>query len=283
MRGPRNLSPKRVRYIYVSRLCHLLIFVSGIFGFFWYILIIYLSVISHECFHLFACFKLGIKADSVSFFPYGANIKINSVVPPLKQIIISLSGPFCSLMLYAAGKLLSVFFACGYITYFTSINLTLFIFNMLPCMPLDGGEIVRSIISLKKGIINSYKIMTYISCVFELIFLISGFALCLTTGGNITLIIISAIILSDILKSRNSVLYVTGKILTEGIQSGKKIKLIVKHKNDNMYTVIKNISFGYTIIIAVYCDERYIGFVTQKDLIANINFCQTFGECVEKL
>ena len=283
MRGPARLSPKRVKYIYVSRLCYLLIFVAGIFGMLRYIFIIYLSVISHECSHLLACFKLGVKTESISFFPYGANVKLNSVVPPCKQIIISISGPFCSFVLYILGKLMSKFFASEFTTYFTTINLTLFVFNMLPCIPLDGGEIIRSIISLKSGIINSYKIMTYISFVFELIFLISGFVLCVTTGGNITLIIISAIILTNILKCRNSVIHITGKILTQGIKSDKKIKLIVKHKNENMYTVIKNISFGYTLIIAIYDGERYIGFVTQKDVLDNINFCQTFGECVEKL
>ena len=82
---------------------------------------------------------------------------------------------------------------------------------------------------------------------------------------------------------RNTVIYTTGKILTNGIKSDKKIKLIVKHKNESMHKIIKNISFGYTIVIAVYDGERYIGFVTQKQLLYYIKFYQTFGQCVENI
>lgn len=283
MCGPGNLSTQRVRYIYVSRFCYLLIFVSGILGMMSYIMIVYMSVVAHECAHLVACFKLKIKTEGISFFPYGANLKISNIVPPAKQILISVSGPLCSLVFFLAGKILSRFIINEYILFFTSVNFTLFMFNMLPCIPLDGGEILRSLIGLFAGIITSYRLVTYISCFFEMIFLILGIFILVNTGENITLIVISAIILTNILKMRNTVIYTTGKILTNSIKSDKKIKLIVKHKNESMHKIIKHISFGYTIVIAVYDGERYIGFITQKQLLYYIKFYQTFGECVENI
>ena len=282
MSGSNELPYEKVKYIYVSRLCHLLIFIGGILGLLSHILIVYVSVVCHECAHLLMCKKLGVKTKRISFYPYGAHLEISSLVCPKKQLLISVSGPLCSLLLFALAKLIYLIFKNPYISYFSMINFTLFMFNMLPSIPLDGGEILRSVLSLRFGILNSFRIITYVSYFFETVFLFAGFFICINSGGNITLIVISAIILKSILKYKNTVIMTTGKILTEKIESDRKIKLIVKHKNENLYKVIKDISFGYTLIIAVYDGERYMGFVTQNHILNCVNFVQTFGECVEK-
>ena len=283
MPRPGKLPAKKLKhqYIKVSRFCHLLIFIATVSGMLSYVLIVYASVLAHECAHLMMCRALKIKTDSISVFPYGAELKITSVVCPKKQILISAAGPMCSLFLFILGKAVFLMFDNRYIDFFVNANFTLFLFNMLPCTPLDGGEILRSFISCKCGIIYSYKIITYISYLFETVFLIGGCLLCAYSGGNITLIIVAMIIINSIIKSKATVIYLTGKILTGGVESEKKIKLITKHKGDLLSSAVKCISFNYTLIVAVSDGEKYCGFVTQTQILKQLKNHQTFGECVE--
>ncbi len=283
MRRPRKLPAKKLKhqYIKVSRFCHLLIFVSVVSGLTPYVLIVYASVLAHECAHLAMCCRLKVKTYGISVLPYGAELKTQSLVCPQKQILISLAGPFCSFLLFALGKGAFLFCSSSYVSFFANANLTLFLFNMLPCTPLDGGEILRSFISRRCGIIYSYKIITYISYFFETIFLIGGCLLCAYSGGNITLIIVALIIITSIIKTKTTVIHLTGKILTECVESNKKIKLITRHKWDCLSTAIKHISFNYTLVVAVDDGEKYCGFVTQSQILNGLKIHQTFGECVE--
>ncbi len=283
MRRPRRVPSKKLKhqYIKVSRFCHLLIFVSVVSGLTPYVLIVYASVLAHECAHLAMCCKLKVKTHGISIFPYGAELKTQTPICPKKQMLISLAGPFCSFILFAAGKFTSMLFDNAFVIFFTNTNLTLLLFNMLPCTPLDGGEILRSFISCRQGIVYSYKIITYISYFFETVFLLGGCILCAYSSGNITLIIVAMIIITSIIKTKNTVIYITGKILTGCVKSGKKLKLITMHKSDHLSTAIKHISFCYTLIVAVYDGQRYLGFLTQSQILDGLKIHQTFGECVE--
>lgn len=283
MSKSRKLFAKKLKhqYIKVSRFCHLLIFISVVSGLTPYVLIVYASVLAHECAHLLMCCKLRVKTYGISVYPYGAELKIKTLICPKKQILISSAGPFCSFVLFVLGKCVNVFLGNMYVSFFANANLTLLLFNMLPCTPLDGGEILRSIISNRFGIVYSYKIITYISYFFETIFLISGCLLCAYSGGNMTLIIVAMIIITSIIKTKNTIVYTTGKILTNSVNSSKKIKLITKGKSDRLASCVKYISFGYTLIVAVFDGEKYCGFVTQSQILEKLKNHQTFGECVE--
>ena len=285
MSGPKAVPAEKIntRYIKVSRYCHLLIFVSVVANVLPFALVLYASVIFHECSHLAVCKILDVKTSGIHILPYGAKLKTKLPVCPKKQIAISLAGPLFSLVVFGIAKCFGLISDNTYITFTANTNLMLFALNIIPSVPLDGGEILRSLLSMRYGIINSYKIITYISYAMEFVFVILGIMLCAYTGGNISLIIIALIILNSIIKIKNTIIYVTGSILTGCIPCGKKIKLITKHKNQHLTSAIKHIGFDYTVVIAVDDGEKYIGFIWQSKLLEQIKIPQTFGECVEKL
>lgn len=102
----------------------------------------------HEAGHLIALILCGARADSLTFSYYGLALKYSSALPRLRELIVIAAGPLVNLILYCVFR--------------DDVNFVLFVLNMLPVYPLDGGRILR---------LYSYKISKIISLIF-LIFLI---------------------------------------------------------------------------------------------------------------
>ena len=272
------------RYFYMSRWCILLIFVAALLGFLGEVLIVYASVIVHECCHLMMCRSFNISTRYIALMPYGMELKLASLVPPKKQIVISMAGPLCNFVLFAAGRAVLVFCRQDYVVFFTSANFILFVFNLFPCMPLDGGEMLRCIISLRCGILNSYRIIARMSYICGAVMFAAGIVFVAYTGGNITLLIIALPVFVSIAKLKVTGIYAAKEIVSGDVPCGTKQRLLAMAHTDAAATCMKYISFGYSLIVAVRCTGGEIVLLTQNELLWCINCKNTYatlGECVE--
>ena len=89
----------------------------------------------HEMAHLLAAKLLKKNGESLLITPCGFELRLKSAAPGGEAAIL-LSGPLISLFLAA------LFYFCGKQLFF-KINAALFIFNMLPTLPLDGGGLLK--------------------------------------------------------------------------------------------------------------------------------------------
>jgi len=62
----------------------------------------------------------------------------------------------------------------GYSFYFAFLNLLMFLFNLLPCFPLDGGRVLRGWLSLKKGQLEATRIASAIGKYLSIGFIVIG-------------------------------------------------------------------------------------------------------------
>lgn len=92
--------------------------------------ILYLLLFSsvHELSHLIALLIVGGKADSIKLSFYGIALNYSCKIPRLREFIVIASGPISNLILFLLFK--------------DDINLTLFLLNIFPVYPLDGGRIL---------------------------------------------------------------------------------------------------------------------------------------------
>ena len=83
----------------------------------------------HEAGHIAALILFGAKPYYMNLSFYGFSMKYKKNLSALKEFFVLLSGPAVNLALYAAMK--------------DDANLVLFLLNIFPASPLDGGRILR--------------------------------------------------------------------------------------------------------------------------------------------
>ena len=132
------------------------VFLPWVIGFVMAILL-FGSVLLHELGHSLVAKSQGIKVNSITLFLFGgiASIDRESHTPGL-AFQVAIAGPMVSLGLYAlltlGGSLLpEVSPARFLVTDLATINLVVGLFNLIPGLPLDGGQILKAAVWKIKG------------------------------------------------------------------------------------------------------------------------------------
>ncbi len=275
---------KNNRYFYMSRWCILLIFVATLLGLLPQVMIVYISVAVHECAHLLVCRVLGVPTEHMRMLPYGMELKLKCLVPPLIHICVCAAGPMANFLMFCAGRIVLEFTANSYVVFFTGANFILLVFNLFPCVPMDGGEILRCLFSYGAGVLNSYKIIYSISYVCGSLLFVAGAIFTYYTGGNITVLIVAMPVFVNIAGLKVTYIYATRNVLSGCVSHPYRIRLFVADDVDIAARLMRRISFGYTMVIAVRMSDGSICLLTQRELVDAVNEKNTFatlGECVE--
>jgi Zn-dependent protease/predicted transcriptional regulator len=115
-------------------------------------LLLFSSVLAHELGHSFVAISQGIPVKSITLFIFGglATLEKESETP-LQAFSVAIAGPLVSLLLFG----LLTFVATtaplttplqAIISLVAYINLVLAAFNMIPGLPLDGGNVLKAIV-----------------------------------------------------------------------------------------------------------------------------------------
>lgn len=116
-------------------------------------LLAFSCVLLHELAHTLAAALCGVEIAEVQLFPFGGQAKMEefTAMQPLKEVLIALAGPAASILL--AGLFSCFFPVHGHPgrTWFVQVNFLLFTFNLLPALPLDGGRVLRALLSIPVG------------------------------------------------------------------------------------------------------------------------------------
>jgi Zn-dependent protease len=132
-------------------------------------ILLFSSVLAHELGHSFVALKQGIQVKSISLFLFGglANLEKESA-NPLDAFWIAIAGPLVSLFLW--GLLTLIYFnvalplpIAAIVSLLASINFFLGMFNLIPGLPLDGGNILKALVwkitgNANRGIIFASRV-----------------------------------------------------------------------------------------------------------------------------
>lgn len=115
------------------------------------------SVLLHELGHSLVAKSQGIKVSSITLFLFGGIASIDRESPtPELALQVAIAGPAVSLTLFAlltlmAYPLPNTSTAQFLVKDIASINLVLALFNLIPGLPLDGGQILKAVVWKIKG------------------------------------------------------------------------------------------------------------------------------------
>lgn len=170
----------------------------------------------HELAHLICGVLLGFSPETLKIMAFGFSIEFNtniqdynkkimkSNILAVKKILVALAGPLINLFIIICGTLLNI---DNYIIY---ANFLIFIFNLIPIYPLDGGRILKHILKI---LIGNKKANIYTNSV-----------------SNIFMIILTVIASIFIMKYKNIAIFIIVVVLW--------IMLLKENKKYNTYNKI---------------------------------------------
>jgi stage IV sporulation protein FB len=124
-----------------------------------FILLLFLCVTLHEFGHILAARHFGVRTPEILLLPIGGVSKLERIPErPKEELIMAAAGPAVTLAIAAMLLLLlggippaeSVFKDTslrGVLAQLALANITLFVFNLIPAFPLDGGRILRAVLA----------------------------------------------------------------------------------------------------------------------------------------
>jgi len=127
-----------------------------------FILIIFSCVTLHEFGHALAAKRFGIKTKDITLLPIGGLARLESIPEnPREELIVAIAGPLVNILIVAALypivhftsdvtssiQQLSAITSANFLFNLMFINLWLAVFNLIPAFPMDGGRVLRALLS----------------------------------------------------------------------------------------------------------------------------------------
>jgi Zn-dependent protease len=150
-------------------------------------------VVLHELGHALMARRFGIPTRDITLYPIGGVARLERMSErPWEEFWIAVAGPAVNVVIaiilllattfslkasLADGISLPEFLAGNLLFELLRINLLLVLFNMLPAFPMDGGRVLRAVLSHFLGRLRATEIAAQLGVLFAVIFALVGFGL----------------------------------------------------------------------------------------------------------
>lgn len=226
-------------------------------------------VFAHETGHLLAALLLGLKAEKILITPIGQRLAVRDFYsePRYKRIAVLISGPIVSLVL----SVMALF--TGFGGNIAGMSMALFIINLLPVMPLDGGGIAMTLLGGIMGDIRAARLVLAYSKIFSRFIIIFGFIWAVLYPYNIDFVV-AGLFIKMINKASSPSIYsgILKPLLKPGNRSILKVHYIFAGKNtlpkdiiSRMKTDRRNVAVFMTKGEPVFVDQSKICKRTMRD------------------
>ncbi|SFP87063.1 site-2 protease family protein [Caldicoprobacter faecalis] len=263
--------------IYINKLLVILIAIAIILGEGTRLAVVFLVVFIHEMAHVVMARALHLRVLEIELLPFGGVARIESFleVNPRDEVYIAIVGPLSNAILVLgcmALEKLGLIPSKDY-DFFIQANLMLAGFNLLPAFPLDGGRILRAILSRELGIKRATRITTIGGFALALFLVMTGVYAIYYGIFNPTLFIMAGFLAYSALKENRMATYVMVRDLTykkdilirEGAIQARE--LVVLYDLPLKEVIKKFVPHRYHSIVLVDEQLRPRGYLTEKDIV----------------
>lgn len=172
-----------------------------------YVIILFICVVLHEYGHALMARKYGVGTRDIILSPIGGVARLEKIPEePYKELLIAIAGPMVNVVIAIVLSIITLIIFSGgilpsaenlellkypseFIRFVIVMNIALFIFNLIPAFPMDGGRIFRSLLAMKWGRVKATRVAAIVGRILAIGFVITGVAI-----GNLLLSIIGVFI-----------------------------------------------------------------------------------------
>jgi stage IV sporulation protein FB len=244
----------------------------------------------HELCHGLCALILGYKIEFIKLIPFGftSNIK-EEFIRPFDDILISLSGPLINLIFFVLLYLVNFYLKLDTVNLKT-INIMLFIFNMVPAEFLDGGRILKTLLKIYLNFYIAY-IVSIVNGIIMAFLLLFSVIYTKSLLNGIILIVISVYIFFSCYRSKKEIIlniikdiflkkkymkeYTDVHIYIKAFSGDTNLLFIIKYFSFKKYYIIYLMEngtlqnkFNENDIINLYCSK---GNIKLKECVKFLN------------
>lgn len=156
-----------------------------------YVLIVFCCVVLHEFGHALTALRFGIRTHNILLLPIGGLARLERMPEkPVHELLVTLAGPAVNLAIVLLVGLPSLLLGypvlgqdpmedasgpLGLIGFVLVVNAGLFLFNLIPAFPMDGGRILRALLAFRTDRVRATRIASTVGKVFAVGFVIAAF------------------------------------------------------------------------------------------------------------
>ena len=135
------------------------------------------SVLLHELGHALVARKLGVRVSGIELGFFGGAAKMVEMPRTANhELAIAAAGPAVSLVLAGLGLGLGAMTHVPLIAWLGWTNLIIALFNLIPALPMDGGRILRALLTRKMDFVRATDVSVKIARVAAVAFALFGLA-----------------------------------------------------------------------------------------------------------
>ncbi len=158
------------------------------------VLVLFLCVVLHELGHALTAKKFKIRTQKITLLPIGGVASLEKMPEkPNQELLVALAGPAVNVIIVlllslvvpfrtyfsmdasSLETLLSASTTEVFLFYLLIANIMLVLFNLIPAFPMDGGRVLRALLSFKMDRVKATSIAAKLGQFLSIFFFILGF------------------------------------------------------------------------------------------------------------